>query len=155
MKLKLTLISLLFFTSCYKIDRPEKPKSLIPKDKMVAILVNIALINSAKSVNRKTIENNGIVPERHIYKLHGIDSITFVKSNEYYAYQVKDYQDIYSKVKDSLDVLKKKYKAINVKEKKEAAKKDSIKNAKKAKPKQLKKINEKFKKINSETDKKS
>ncbi len=154
MKLKLTIILLLVLTSCYKIDRPEKPNPLVSKDKMVAVLIDIALMNSAKSVNRKVIEKNGIVPEKHIYTLHGIDSLTFAKSNEYYAFEIKEYQEIYNKVKDSLDQLKEKYKAIEVKQKKEDAKKDSIKNAQTEKPnlkpkqtQKTKKLNKNFKKV--------
>jgi len=135
MKLRYTyLLVLLMLSSCYKIKRPEKPKHLIPKNKMVAVLVDISLMNSAKSVNKKTIENNGIVPNEYIYKIHGIDSTIFAESNDYYAYEIKEYQGIYTKVKDSLEALKKKYKAIEAKEKREKAKKDSLKRAKKKKP---------------------
>ena len=142
MKLRLTplLAFVLLLTSCYKINRPEKPKNLISKDKMVAILVDVSLINSAKSVNKKIIEKNGIVPNEYVYKTHGVDSITFAKSNEYYAYNINEYQEIYLKAKDSLDQLKEHYKAIETEEKEKKAKEDSIKRANKTKPKALQEI---------------
>lgn len=134
------ILLFLVLSSCYKIDRPEKPMDLISKDKMIAVLVDISLMNSAKSVNKKIIEENGVIPDQYIYKTHGIDSITFAKSNNYYAYEISEYEEIYTKVKDSLDKLKKKYKAIETKEKEEEKIKDSINKAKKGASKQVQKI---------------
>ncbi len=159
MKLRfIYLFLIVLVTSCYKIERPEKPKHFITKDKMIAILVDISLINSAKSVNKKVIEKNGIIPDEYIYKTHGIDSVIFAENNEYYAYKISEYQDIYTKVKDSLDKLKKKYKAIEAIEKAKKAKKDSIKKAGKikSKPEKLQKIKDinKIKSSNKNEDNK-
>jgi len=132
---------ILLLHSCYNIKRPEKPENFLSKEKMTLILIDAALMNSAKSVNRKRIENNGIIPEAYIYEKHNIDSLTFAKNNEYYAYDIEEYDEIYNKVNDSLNKLKKKYTDIIVKEKK---KKDSLKKLKKKKKnKQLLKIKSK------------
>jgi len=135
MKQLIIILLLIFLTSCYKIERPEKPMHLLSKEKMVAILVEVSLMNSAKNVNKGRIEKKGIIPDQYIYKKHGIDSITFAKSNIYYAYEISQYQEIYQKVKDSLEKLKIKYEAISEKEKKI---KDSIKKTKKNNSKKLK-----------------
>jgi len=69
---------------------------------MVEIIYDMSLINSAKGVNRYILENNGVIPEDYVFKKHNIDSLRFVLSNEYYAYNLKTYEDIYKKVKIKL-----------------------------------------------------
>ena len=124
------LIMLLFLSSCYKVKKPNKPENLISEDNMVNVLVDMAIMSSAKGVNKSKIENNGIIPDDFIYKKNNIDSITFAESNAYYAFDIKKYEAIYKRVKDSLTIVRDKYKAIDVKEKKEKEVKDSIKRAK-------------------------
>ena len=113
------LLMLLFLSSCYNIKKPEKPENLISKDNMVNVLVDIAIMSSAKGVNKRKLEENGIVPDVFIYKKHSIDSLTFAESNAYYAYDIDTYTGIYKRVKDSLSVVREKYKAIDKKEKEE------------------------------------
>ena len=88
----------------YEINKPE---NLISKNKMADILYDMSLINVAKGVNRSILENNGIIPENYIFNKHQIDSLTFAKSNEYYSYDLKDYQLIYDMVKIKLEKNKK------------------------------------------------
>lgn len=125
--------------SCYKVEQPEKPSNLIAKDKMVAVLIDMSIMSSAKGVNKKKLEVSGVVPESYIYEKHNIDSVVFYQSTAYYAFDIKAYDDIYARVNDSLTVLRDKYKAIESKEKKEKEKTDSIKRAKVAAEKKLKK----------------
>ena len=51
---------LLLATSCYQFKKPEKPKNLISKDKMVNILIDVKLLASANTAERKTLDNFGI-----------------------------------------------------------------------------------------------
>lgn len=95
--------------SCNKVKKPAKPENLISKDKMVAILVDLTIYNSAKGSNKRLIDNNGVSIDSYIYKKHNIDSIQFKESNDYYTYDVKTYTSIYEKVEDSLTKLKEKY----------------------------------------------
>ncbi len=125
------LLLLLFLSSCYDVKKPEKPEHLLTESEMVTVLVDMAIVSSAKGINKKLLEDNGIVPDEYIYEKNNIDSITFVKNNEYYAFNIKKYSEIYAKVKDSLTKLRDKYKAIEDKEVKEKEKKDSIKREKK------------------------
>lgn len=145
---------LLAFTSCYKVKKPNKPENLIPKDKMVSILIDMSIMSSAKGVNKKLLENNGIVPEAYIYEKHEIDSTMFAESNSYYAFDIETFDDIYKKVHDSLTVLRDKYKAIEAKEKKEKEKIDSARRAKIKAEKLLKKKNEKNRTKPKQTTKK-
>lgn len=124
------MVVFLILGSCYKVEKPNKPDKLISEDNMVIILVDMAIMSSAKGVNKSKIEKNGIVPDEYIYKKNNIDSITFALSNAYYAYDIKKYDAIYKRVKDSLTLVRVKYKAMDVKEKKEKEVKDSINRAK-------------------------
>ncbi|WP_055434764.1 DUF4296 domain-containing protein [Lacinutrix algicola] len=119
------LVLFLTLSSCYTFSKPEKPENLISEDKMVSVLVDMAIMSASKGVNKKKLEDNGIVPAEYIYKRNNIDSITFAESNAYYAFDIKTYDAIYKRVKDSLSVTRDKYKAIEEKEKaKEAEEKE-------------------------------
>jgi hypothetical protein len=137
-KLIIVLLMSLLLVACYDVKKPKKPSNLISKDKMVAVLVDMAIMSSAKGVNKRKLELNGVVPEAYIYERHNIDSTIFIESNAYYAFDIKTYDVIYTKVKDSLTVLRDKYKAIETKDRKEKEKVDSVKRAKIASEKNLK-----------------
>ncbi len=114
--------------ACKDKNAPPKPENLMSEDKMVAVLIDLSLLSSAKGVNKKVIEKNGITPDAYVYKKHGIDSLQFSASNAYYAYFIDDYDQIYTRVKDSLERLKIKYVRL---EEKENSKKKNSKTAKK------------------------
>lgn len=140
MKQFLIYLSIMFFmVSCYNSEKPAKPLDLIDKDKMVNVIIDMSLISAAKGINIRELENNGVYPLDYIYKKYNIDSLQFAKSNAYYTYYSDDYESIYNTVKDSLDILKKKYRSIENIEKKEKRKRDSIRKAKKKDTIKLKK----------------
>jgi len=115
--------------SCYQYKKPEKPKNLISKNKMVDILIDVRLISSANATNKKIMEDHGINPETYVFTKHDIDSLQFALSNDYYAFYSKEYEAIYTKVIDSLKELESFYKALELKEEEEAKakkKQDSI-----------------------------
>ncbi len=131
-RLSIYLFLILSVSACHDMEKPKKPDNLIPKDKMVDILIDAKLISSASSVNRKIMEDRGVKLNQYVFEKHNIDSLQFVLSNEYYAFYIKDYQEIYDKIKDSLKVLKEKFKKEEeefLKEKEERHK-DSIKKIK-------------------------
>ena len=121
----------LLLVSCYKVEKPKKPENLIAKDKMVHILLDMSILNSAKGINKKTLENKGVDLQKHVFEKYGIDSLQFANSNYYYTYQIDEYKDIYVKVRDSLNKLKQKYTAIDKKETTLKFKVDSVKRAEK------------------------
>ena len=106
----------LVLVSCYDIEKPKKPENLMSKDKMVDVLVELALVSSAKGINKRELENRGIVPDTFVYKKHKIDSTQFADSNTYYAFDIDAYADIYQKVRDSLEGLREIYKEQEKKE---------------------------------------
>jgi len=142
--LSILFIVSMLYTSCYTIEKPEKPSDLLTEDEMVTILLDMAIMSSAKGVNKKKIEENGIVPDAYIFEKHNIDSLRFDTSNNYYSYNIDTYNGIYEKVKDSLTALRDYYKGIEAETKKKKAKEDSIKKANKRKNDTLLKSKNKF-----------
>lgn len=117
---KLTFIlTLLLLVSCQKntIDKPKKPDNLISKDKMVEIIYDMSLITVAKGVNKRLLEDEGLNPREYVFKKHGIDSIQFIQSNNYYAYNLKNYDEIYTEVKLKLEKEKTYFNEVIAKEK--------------------------------------
>lgn len=101
-------IFFLIFFGCQNVDQPEKPKNLIPKDKMVDILTETYLANAARSVDNKSIIEKGIKMDSLIYRNFGVDSLQFAKSNAFYAADVNTYMSIFQEVETRLDVMRKK-----------------------------------------------
>ncbi len=99
-------LSIVITTSaCHNINKPKKPDNLIAKEKMVDILIDAKIIASASSANRKILEKHGVKLNSYVYTKHHIDSLQFALSNEYYAFYIKEYEEIYEEVKDSLGKL--------------------------------------------------
>jgi len=133
-RLILYIAALIFITACYKFKEPEKPKNLISKTKMADILIDLKLINAANSTNKKIITNHNIEAENYIFSKYNVDSLQFALSNEYYAFHVEDYEDIYNKAKDSIEALKVFYEDIKLKQEElKKKKRDSIKRVKRVK----------------------
>lgn len=106
---------------------PKKPKNLISKKNMVAILIDAKLLATATSANQSILESHGVQINRYIFEKYDIDSLQFAESNKYYAHKIKDYEEIYTKVTDSLERLKVALKELELKEEKKKKKEtDSI-----------------------------
>jgi hypothetical protein len=105
------IILVILFVSCAGEGkkRVKKPDNLISKDKMVEVIYDMSLISAAKGVNRKLMEQKGVHPEKYIYEKHGIDSVQFALSNEYYAFDLDAYEEIYKEVKLKLAKSKRAY----------------------------------------------
>ena len=79
---------------------------------MVEIIYDMSIISAAKGVNKRIIENKGIVPQKYIYDKHNIDSLQFARSNEYYSYDLRTYQKLYDRVKTKLQQDKARFNKI-------------------------------------------
>lgn len=123
----LAVMALFLVCGCYNVEPPKKPDDLLSEDQMVNVIVDMAIMSAAKGVNKKKIEDNGIVPETYIYKKNNIDSLSFSESNLYYAFHLPIYNRIYARVKDTLNKKKAFYQSIEDREKKEQNKIDSLK----------------------------
>ncbi len=110
--------------ACNKVDRPSKPDNLISEEKMSDILYEVFILNAAKGINKRIIEQHGIFPKEYIYKKFQMDSLQFALSNDYYSYDTKTYERIMEKLKQRIEAEQKKNDAVILKETKT---KDSIK----------------------------
>lgn len=133
--------------SCYNVKKPEKPSRVLSKKEMVNIILDLRLLASANGSNQKILQDYGIYSEDYVYEKYKIDSSTFVQNNSYYAFYIEDYDEIYNKVRDSLDALKEYYDQLVIEEAaikrkndsiKNLRKRDSIKNLKREKPAEIK-----------------
>ena len=133
------VLFLMVFASCDTSSRPKKPDNLISKDKMEHILYELYIINAAKGVNRKILETNGFQPETYVLEKFDIDSIQFVESNEYYAFDPEEYGTIVENVKSRLEKEKDHFEALQKEEGKAAKRRrDSIQKLYKKKEPKLK-----------------
>ena len=98
--------------ACNGIDKPKKPDNLISKDKMAEVLYDLYVINAAKGVNKKMLESNGFNPENYVLKKYNIDSLQFVDSNMYYAFNTEAYEAIIEQVKARLEKEKDEVEAL-------------------------------------------
>lgn len=125
--------------------RPKKPGNLISKDQMSELLYDLYVINSAKGVNKRTLETNGFNPETYILEKYNIDSTRFADSNIYYAFDTETYKAIVEKVKTRLEAEKQVFEDIKERES------DSIKKRKDSLNKKANKRKKSIKKIKDTT----
>lgn len=95
-------IIIVLLIGCQDIKRPEKPKDLIPKEKMISILTEAYLANASQSVRNQAIYAEAIDLDSLIYAKFGIDSLQFKKSNDYYSFDFNTYIDMLSEVEANL-----------------------------------------------------
>ncbi|SNR55903.1 protein of unknown function [Maribacter sedimenticola] len=96
------VLLMLVFVSCAE-SLIEKPDNLIPKEKMVLILKDMAIVNAAKGTNLGKLKDNGIEPTEFIFEKYEIDSAQFVDSDRYYASLPLVYESLYKQVETSLE----------------------------------------------------
>jgi len=128
MKITVGFFILLLIFGCEEsIQKPKKPDNLISEDTMVDIMYDVFILNSAKGVNKKVLEYNGIYPEQYIFEKYNIDSTQFANSNNYYAYDTKTYESILKRIREKIEDDKTKYEALEDLEEAERKRKaDSI-----------------------------
>ncbi len=106
--LKIIIPVLLLLAGCQDVKRPEPPKNLLPKEKMVQILADAYISNASrsKSVNNRILRAKGVQLDSILYAKHGVDSLNFAESNAYYASNLDLYTGIIAEVEKIL-LLKK------------------------------------------------
>ncbi len=112
------VVMCLLVIACSGNDKPKKPDNLISKDKMSEVLYDLYIINAAKGVNKKLLEAKGFIPETYVLTKHNIDSLQFVDSNMYYAFDTDVYEAIVDIVKVRLEEKKVEFEALQKKEQK-------------------------------------
>nr|WP_299387247.1 DUF4296 domain-containing protein [Allomuricauda sp.] len=87
---------LLLFSCGEKVIEP--PQNLIPKEKMVEIYHDLALLNAAKNNIEPLLEYKETTIMEYLYEKYDIDSVQLTESDLYYASVPLEYQEIYEKV---------------------------------------------------------
>lgn len=101
------VLNAILLLGCQDVKQPERPKDLISKEKMVDILTEAYLNNAARSIDNKTILENGIQMDSLIYRKFEVDSLQLVRSNAFYAADVNIYMEIFQKVEARLNAMQK------------------------------------------------
>lgn len=97
----LVLFCFLALFSC-KEKLIEPPEDLIPQTAMTEILYDLALMNGLRSTNANILKQHEIETMPYLYEKYGIDSLQFVKSDEYYASVPEIYQSMYKEIETRL-----------------------------------------------------
>lgn len=84
----------------------EKPEDLIPKEKMINILKDFTILNSAKNTSAIVLQDHNIEATEFIFSKYGIDSLQFVTSDKYYASLPNEYEAIYIEIEKRISVQK-------------------------------------------------
>ena len=121
----LLFITSVFLFSCQDVQVPEKPKNLIPKEKMVQIFTDAYLANAARNLNAKIIKDSKVALDSLLYRKYDIDSLQFAQSNAYYSLDFNTYKEILETVEKNL--LKRKTELDTLVKKKEKADKEKKK----------------------------
>jgi Domain of unknown function (DUF4296) len=102
MKIAITFFCIiLFFTSCNNAEVP-KPKNLIDEEVLENIIYDMSLLEAVKTQIPIDKQNFSGKTTDYIYKKYKIDSLQFVKSNQYYATDIDNYKNLYDRVKGRL-----------------------------------------------------
>ena len=99
---KLIFIVVIFFGCNKDSQKITAPENLISQEKMIDVIYEMTLITVSKGVNRRILENSGVIPEKYIFEKYNIDSLQFALSNEFYSNDLNRYLDIYDRVKVKL-----------------------------------------------------
>lgn len=100
---------MLLLPACVREEEP--PQSVLPKEKMVNILVDIHIAEA--KANRIQLKSYDSIQayykklEADVYKKHRVDSVVYRKSFTYYMDHMKQMDEIYTAVVDSLNVKEK------------------------------------------------
>ncbi len=96
----------LFLLSCQDLEKMERPDDLIAKQKMVDVLTDLSLLNSAKNYNQQFLEESGLRPSEYLYQKYDIDSVQLALSTRYYARNYIEFEEIYRQVQENLEKIK-------------------------------------------------
>lgn len=102
---KISFISLLLFLffACQSVEKTEEPENLIPEEKMVEVLVDLAKLDASVSYNESAFLKRQVKIKKIIFSKYSIDSLQFAKSSNYYAEDFTRNQRIYDNVKARLE----------------------------------------------------
>lgn len=111
MKLFKAIFILCLLVACKKEQQVViMPECTLSSQEMVDVMVDLALVKSAKSLGRQGLRDSGIKPLEYIYAKHGVDTIVIRENLEYYNLDLKKskllYEDVATILKKRQEVLK-------------------------------------------------
>ena len=105
MKNLILIFCVLFLNACSSGDANE---NLISKDKMINILIDMHLaeakVGQVKLPNDSSLQYYAYLQDE-IFSTHGVDSVIYKKSMEYYSRNIIQLDEIYEAVLDSLNLM--------------------------------------------------
>jgi hypothetical protein len=93
-------------------EKTPKPKGLLKEKQMVEIMVDLQLVQAAKTMHYFNPDSVGQDNRRYmqeVYSKHNISDTLFLKSLEYYSGKEKKMLGIYDKVIESLQTQQEDY----------------------------------------------
>lgn len=109
----LGLFIFLALSSCQNVDNIEKPKTLLSKSQMKDLVYDMVLLDAALGVNERRLEDLNIEMFEFLSKKYGLDSTDLQQNILYYNMKFDENNQIYEKVKDSIERLDKVYDSIS------------------------------------------
>lgn len=106
----------LLITACQKNDEVVPPQQLIPRDKMVSLLVELHTLEARTDASGLPIDSARalfVQARKGLYTRFAVDDSAFVRSYRYYAIHDKDLDQIYTVVVDSLALRETRLQAAN------------------------------------------
>jgi hypothetical protein len=108
------------------VEKSPQPENLFSKDKMVALLTDLYLVEGAISSNKGAYLKTGVQPSSFLYEKYDMDSISFQENLNYYTDRVEEYLLIMDEVQDNFkslqDTLNLRQERINKEEQKRISK---------------------------------
>lgn len=101
---KFIILGALLWVSCNP-KGADKPKNLIPEEKMAQVLYELSVINASRGfrpVNGEDLNS----ANTSFFDFHGVDSLQFAASNAYYAARPKLYLKIMNLAEELMDAQK-------------------------------------------------
>lgn len=104
MKKFISILTIIILASCQSVEKFPKPEVLLPEDLMVRMLIDMTLLNAAKSVSRQELIESGIHPKEFMCAKYDIDPDIFKENTKYYSNDLKKYEALFQRVADSLAI---------------------------------------------------
>lgn len=112
MKIFVLILFSLVLYSCQDVETITPPEDLIPETKIVEVLTELSLLNSAKNYNKRFLEETGLKPDEYLYQKYNIDSTQLAESTRYYANNHLQFERIYIRVRENLEKFKKDHEVL-------------------------------------------
>ena len=100
----LFIIFLIIFISCESKVKYQKPDNLIPREQMIALLIDMHIASGTTTVRDRSNRR-----ERNymslVYEKYQIDSTRLADSNFYYISNIEEYESIFKEVQKQLKML--------------------------------------------------